>query len=76
MRSSRFVNLTNYCIVEYMFDQLNSMDVYTDDFVLLENPYLDIHQIVNKDGSYNSTKNILDLTAIPIEGGVYVYNDS
>ena len=76
MRSSRFVNLTNYCIVEYMFDQLNSMDVYTDDFVLLENPYLGIHQIVNKDGSYNSTKNILDLTAIPIEGGVYVYNDS
>lgn len=76
MRSSRFVNLTDYCIVEYMFDQLNSLDVYTDDFILLQNPYVDIHQIVNTDASYNSTKNIKDLTAIPIGGNIYVYNDS
>ena len=76
MRSSRFVNLTDYCIVEYMFDPLNSLNVYTDDFILLENPYLDCHQIVNTDASYNSTKNIKDLTAIPIDGNIYVYNDS
>jgi hypothetical protein len=59
-----------------MFDQLNSLNVYTDDFILLENPYVDIHQIVNTDASYNSTKNIRDLTAIPIGGNIYVYNDS
>jgi hypothetical protein len=76
MRTSRFVNLTNYCIVEYMFDQLNSMDVYTDNFVLMQNGHLDIHQIVNLDGSYNSTKNIKDLTAVPIGKNLYVYTDS
>lgn len=76
MRTSRFVNLTNYCIVEYMFEQLNSLDVYTDSFVVMQNDYLDLHQIVNLDGSYNSTKNIKDLTVVPIGGNVYAYNDS
>jgi hypothetical protein len=59
-----------------MFEQLNSMDVYTDSFVVMQNDHLDLHQIVNLDASYNSTKNIKDLTAVPIGGNVFVYNDS
>jgi len=76
MRSSRFVNLTDYCVVEYMFDQLGSLDIYADDFILLENEHLDLHQIVNDDSSYNSTKNIKDLTVVPIGQNTYAYIDS
>lgn len=76
MRKSRFVSLTPYCIVEYMFEELGSLNVYSDDFILLENERLGIHQIVNDDNSYSSTKNIKDLTVVPIEGNTYVYLDS
>lgn len=76
MRTSRFVNLSSYCIAEYMFDQLNSLDLYTDPFILLQNNHLDIHQIFNADGSYISTRNIKDLTVTPVGGNVYAYLDS
>ena len=76
MRKSRFINLTQYCIAEYMFDQLGSLDFYTDDFVLFEHNDSNLHQIVNTDASYSTTKNIKDLTAIPIGGNTYVYIDS
>jgi hypothetical protein len=66
MRTSRFVNLSSYCVVEYMFDQLGSLNFYTDDFILIENANADTHQIFNDDSSYHITKNIKDLTAVPI----------
>ena len=61
MRQSRFVSLSSYCIAEYMFDPLGSLNFYTDSFVLLQNNHVDAHQIFNIDGSYSSTKNIQDL---------------
>lgn len=76
MRQSRFVSLTQYCVVEYMFDELGSLDLYTDDFILMENSHLDLHQIVNDDSSYHTTKNIKDLTAVPTGNNTYVYIDS
>ena len=76
MRESRFVNLTSYCIVEYMLQDLGSTDIINDDFILIQNDYLDVHQIFNPDGSFNETRNIQDVTALPIDGGRYVYLDS
>lgn len=76
MRQSRFVSLSSYCIAEYMFDPLGSLDFYTDSFVLLQNNHVDAHQIFNIDGSYSSTKNIQDLTAVPISNNTYAYLDS
>ncbi len=76
MRVSRFVNLTSYCIVEYMFDPLGSLDFYQDDFFLLENSTADIHQIFNDDSSYSSTRNIKDLTVTSIGNNTYAYLDS
>lgn len=76
MRTSRFVNLSSYCVVEYMFDQLGSLNFYTDDFILIENANADTHQIFNDDSSYHITKNIKDLTAVPIGKNTYAYLDS
>lgn len=76
MRKSRFVNLTSYCVVEYMFDDLGSLDLYTDSFILLENEHTEGHQIFNVDGSYSTTKNIKDLTVVPIGNNRVAYLDS
>jgi hypothetical protein len=76
MRESRFVNLTNYCIVEYMLEDLGSLDYTNDDFKLLQNDHIDAHQIFNNDGSFSETRNIQDITVTSIDGNRYVYLDS
>lgn len=76
MAQSRFINLTQYCVVEYMFEPLNSLNFLTEDFVLIENEHANVHQIFNEDGSYSTTKNIRDLSVTPIENGRYAYLDS
>ena len=76
MAQSRFVNLTPYCMVEYMAESLGSTNYYSDDFILVENAKIDAHQIFNVDGSYNTTKNIKDLTAVPIGNNTFAYLDS
>lgn len=76
MTQSRFVNLTSYCIVEYMFEPLGSSNFLNDDVVLIDNKKADIFQIFNTDASFNTTRNIQDLTAIPIGGNKVAYADS
>ena len=76
MAQSRFVNLTSYCMVEYMAEPLGSTNYYTDDFILVENSAADIRQIFNDDSSYHTTKNIQDLTVVPIGSNTYAYLDS
>lgn len=73
---SRFINLTAYCIVEYMFEPLNSTNFLSEDFTLLENEHSDSYQIFNPDSSINTTRNIRDLTVVPIGNGKFAYLDS
>lgn len=76
MRESRFVNLTRYCIVEYMLEDLGSLDYTNDSFKLIQNDHIDAHQIFNNDGSFTETRNIQDITVTPISGNKYAYLDS
>lgn len=76
MSQSRFVNLSSYCIVEYIFEPLLSQDFLTEDFILLSNSKLDGNQIFNKDGSFSKTKNIRDVSVVPIGGNKFAYADS
>lgn len=76
MAQSRFVNLTKYCVAEYEFEPLGSSNFYTDDFILVENGFTDSRQIFNDDASYNSTKNIKDLSVTPIGNNTFAYLDS
>jgi hypothetical protein len=76
MAQSRFINLSSYCIVEYQFEQLGSLNFYNEDFILVDNPITGGHQIFNTDSSYNTLKNIQDLTVIPIGNNSYAYLDS
>jgi LysM repeat protein len=63
-------------MVEYMAEPLGSTNYYTDDFILVENSVADIRQIFNDDSSYHTTKNIQDLTVVPIGSNTYAYLDS
>lgn len=76
MAQSRFVNLTAYCMAEYMAEPLGSTNYYTDDFILVENAKTDSRQIFNDDSSYHTTKNIKDLTVAPLGNNNYAYLDS
>lgn len=76
MVQSRFISLTQYCVVEYQFEQLNSLNFYSDDFVFLQNGITGGHQIFNKDSSFQALRNIQDVSVVPIENNRYVYLDS
>jgi hypothetical protein len=73
---SRFVSLTPYCLVEYIFEPLGSLNFLTEDFILMQNNHVDSHQIFNLDGSFSRTRNIRDLSAVPMGNGKFAYSDS
>lgn len=74
--TSRFISLTSYCLVEYMFEPLGSLNFMTDDFVLLKNTNTELLQIFNTDASYSSTRNIQDVSVVPIGNNRFAYTDS
>lgn len=76
MAQSRFINLTQYCIVEYKFEPLGSLNFITDDFIFIKNEATGGHQLFNSDSSYHTTKNIQDLTVVSTGANQYVYLDS
>ena len=73
---SRFVNLSSYCVVEYQAEDLGSSTYYNDTFILVENAVTGTHQIFNDDSSLHTTKNIQDLSVIPIGNNTFAYLDS
>jgi len=76
MVQSRFVNISQYCIAEYIFEPLGSNSFLSEDFVLLTNETLDINQIINTDAALNTTRNVKDLTVVPIGNNKFAYLDS
>ena len=76
MAQSRFISLTQYCVVEYQFEPLGSLNFNTEDFKFVKNSVTGVHQIFNTDSSYSSTKNIQDLTVVPLDNNQYAYLDS
>jgi hypothetical protein len=76
MAQSRFISLSQYCVVEYQFEPLGSLNFSNDDFIFVKNTITGGHQIFNTDTSYNSTKNIQDLTVVPLSNNQYAYLDS
>ena len=76
MAQSRFVSLSAYCVVEYIFEPLGSLNFISENFKLLVNETSDVNQIFNEDGSFSVTKNIRDVSVVPIGGNKYAYLDS
>ena len=49
MAQSRFISLSQYCVVEYQFEPLGSLNFINDNFILVENTITGGHQILNTD---------------------------
>jgi hypothetical protein len=76
---SRFIKLTEYCLVEYQFSTLGATDTIIDkDFVQVITPGGEIYLFnVTEETALGATGNTSDYTAIPIAkaGGKFVYLD-
>lgn len=76
---SRFVKLTEYCLLEYQYESLSpsSPILITSPFYKLKNADNEIF-LYNPDSALYETGNIKDLTVVPLasNGGRFVYLDS
>jgi hypothetical protein len=59
-----------------MFEPIGSLNFINDNVTLLQNDKTGVYQIYNEDGSFSSTRNIKDLTAISLGNNTVVYADS
>lgn len=70
----KFVSLTDYCLIEYMMEPLGSSQVLNVPFLVAKRGDSTV-QIYNEDADLYTTKNVKDLTVMPLDGGKYVYLD-
>jgi len=70
----KFVSLTDYCLVEYRMEPLGSTQIINIPFFATKRGDSTV-QIYNEDAYLYTTKNVKDLTVMPLDGGKYVYLD-
>jgi hypothetical protein len=72
---SRFIRLTDFCVVEYMFSSMADPQMTTgaQDIILLQNEHNNTHQIYNDNNS--TTNNIQDNTVVATGDNTYMYID-
>lgn len=75
--NSKFVNLTDYCVLEYKMTPLSyyAPDIVNSDFFFVKNQALDSYQIYNDEASALTTKNTRGLSVVPIGGSRLVKVD-
>lgn len=76
--NSSFVNLSNYCILEYRANPLGdpSPTVLTTDFYLVDNKNVNTAQIYNTDGFSETTHNSRNLSVVSLGGSKVIYVDT
>ena len=68
--TSRFVTLSDYCVLEYMMTPLGdpAPQIVNSNFFFSKNANVDLLQIYNTDAYDNITKNSRGLSVVPIGG--------
>ena len=77
--NNRFVQITDYCIIEYQFSDLQGPTVLTDDLLVIRNSITDLDQVCSVNPTQYTaiqTNNQQDYTVIYIDGNQFVLNDS
>ena len=66
--TSRFVTLSDYCILEYMMTPLGdpAPNIVNSDYYFVKNSNVDLYQIYNKDVDAAATKNARASSVVPI----------
>ncbi len=73
MAKSRFIRISDFCLVEYIYTDNLSPETTTSDFIISKNKYLGINQIFN-DASL-ITNNIQDITSVHLGNNQQAYLD-
>jgi hypothetical protein len=75
--TSRFVALSDYCVLEFMLTPLGdpAPQILNTSFFLIKNQNVDAYQVFNTDSYTTVTRNTRDLSVIPI-GGSRLIKDS
>lgn len=73
MNNSRFIQITEYCLVEYIY--ASTINLEPCNLYSLNNKKLGIHQIYNSNADDNTTKNIQDYTAVLYDNNRYLILD-
>lgn len=75
--TSRFVTLSDYCILEYMLTPLGdaSPQILNTNYYSVKNAHVDLFQIYNTDAYTSVTKNARGLSVVPIGGSKLVRVD-
>lgn len=78
MANTKWIQLTDYCLVEYDFYDLspNTTKIIEDDFIVVRNSDTDVNQIYNEDSDDGSIRNVQDNSVIYIGNNKYVKNDT
>lgn len=74
MAESRYIRLTDYCLIEYIFSSVGT-PLVTSTFRMVYNTESGVNQIYNDNADDLVTGNIQDKTAVPIGNNKYVYID-
>ena len=75
--TSRFVTLSDYCILEYMLTPAGdpAPEIINTNYYFLENAHVDLFQIYNTDAYATVTKNSRGLSVVPVGGSKLIRVD-
>jgi len=75
--TSRFVTLSDYCILEYMLTPAGdpAPEIINTNYYFLENAHVDLFQIYNTDAYTATTKNTRGLSVVPVGGSKLIRVD-
>jgi hypothetical protein len=75
--NSSFVNLSDYCVLEYRSTPLGDPNpsILSSSYFLVDNKNVNALQIYNTDGYSDTTHNSRDLSVVSIGGSKAIYND-
>lgn len=74
---SRFVTLSDYCILEFMLTPIGdaSPEIISSEFFVSDNSHVDLFQIYNTEASIGTTKNTRGYSVVPIGGSKLIRVD-
>lgn len=75
--NSKFVNLTDYCVLEYKMTPLSyyAPEIINSDFFFVKNANVDLYQIYNDEASATTTRNTRGVSVVPIGGSRFIKVD-
>lgn len=72
MAKSRFIRISPFLLVEYIYTDNLSPETITNNFIIVKNKYIEVNQIFNDAGN---TNNIQDITSVHLGNNQQAYLD-